>query len=208
MPMRAQFQAFINAGGYGKSRYWTQAGWVWRQAGDRRGPEPQPTQRSAPNQPQIGVCWYEAVAFCNWLTAQCGQTIHLPSEAQWERAARHVDGRTYPWGDDFAATHCNMRDSGVAQPASVGLFPTGNAACAAADLAGNVWEWCATQWRNTYEAYAQNVDNGLEGRERRVLRGGSWANDQRLVRCANRHRNYPDHRGPNVGFRVVATMRG
>lgn len=140
---------------------------------------------------------------------------------------RHTDGRAYPWGDSVSATavalpdkpdlpqkqlfattiarHCNLRDSGIAQPSPVGLFPTGHAACGAADLAGNVWEWCATPWRNTYTHNPEAVDNSATGKERRVLRGGSWANEPHLVRCAHRHRNYPDHRGPNVGFRVVAS---
>lgn len=223
-----QYERFIRAGGYEESCYWTNAGWQWCQTTEQRGPGFYPTQRASPNQPQVGVCWYEAIAFCNWLTACIGDTICLPNEAQWERAARHTDGRIYPWGNSFVATLvateeeqlatqnpagdaratplCNSRQSGIAQPAPVGLFPAGHAACGVADLAGNVWEWCSTRWRKDYTAYTPAVDNGLEGTVRRVLRGGSWANNQRLVRCAHRHRNYPDHRGPNVGFRVVTIL--
>lgn len=200
----AQYQCFVQAGGYNDSRHWTAAGWAWRQQLERQGPAPYTAPHLSPTLPVTGVSWYEANAFCHWLSTQTGESIQLPSEVQWERAARHTDGRTYPWGDDFAATRCNMRDSGLAQPSPVGLFPTGNAACGAADLVGNVWEWCATQWRSTYKDDAQSVDNAQTGTERRVLRGGSWANEQHLVRCAHRHRNYPDHWGPNVGFRVVA----
>lgn len=200
----AQYQRFVQAGGYNDSRHWTAAGWAWRQQLERQGPATYAAPHLSPTLPITGVSWYEAIAFCHWLSAETGETVNLPSEAQWERAARHTDGRTYPWGDDFAATRCNMRDSGLAQPSPVGLFPTGHAACGAADLAGNVWEWCATPWRSTYEADAHAVDNAQTGVERRVLRGGSWANEQHLVRCAHRHRNYPDHWGPNVGFRVVA----
>lgn len=199
-----QYQSFVRAGGYQDSRHWTAAGWAWRQHIERQGPAPYTVPYVSPTLPITGVSWYEALAFCHWLSAETGDPIHLPSEVQWERAARHTDGRLYPWGDDFAVPRCNMRDSGIAQPSPVGLFPTGHAACGAAELAGNVWEWCATQWRNTYKAYAQSVDNAQTGVERRVLRGGSWANEQHFVRCAHRHRNYPDHWGPNVGFRVVA----
>lgn len=199
-----QYQRFVQAGGYHDSRHWTAAGWTWRQQVERQGPAPSTVPHLSPTLPVTGVSWYEALAFCHWLSAEMGEPITLPSEVQWERAARHTDGRIYPWGDDFVATRCNMRDSGIAQPSPVGLFPTGHAACGAADLAGNVWEWCATPWRNTYEANAQSVDHAQTGAERRVLRGGSWANEQHLVRCAHRHRNYPDHWGPNVGFRVAA----
>jgi formylglycine-generating enzyme required for sulfatase activity len=223
---QAQYGAFIKAGGYAERSYWTAAGWQWREAQAQPGPALYPTLRASPNQPQVGICWYEALAFCHWLTAATGETIGLPSEAQWERSARHTDGRLYPWGNHFgvpsapdqegqttgqkqrgnpsAAAPCNMRQSGIAQPSPVGLFPTGDAVCGAVDLAGNVWEWCATPWRKSYTASAPGVDHGLEGAVRRVLRGGSWANEQHLVRCAHRHRNHPDHRGPNVGFRVVA----
>lgn len=203
----AQYQSFVSTGGYTDSSYWSAAGWQWRQATAHEGPELYPSLRYSPNQPQTGICWYEAMAFCQWLAARTGDAITLPSEAQWERAARHTDGRVYPWGDDFAATHCNLRDSGIAQPTTVGLFVTGNAACGAADLAGNVWEWCITAWRNSYAHAAASVDERGAPTERRVLRGGSWANEQHLVRCAHRHRNYPDHRGPNVGFRVITVDR-
>ncbi|MEZ4867372.1 MAG: SUMF1/EgtB/PvdO family nonheme iron enzyme [Caldilineaceae bacterium] len=200
----AQYQSFVQAGGYDEPQFWTKSGWAWRQANRRSQPDAYITIRQSPNLPQTGISWYEAWAFCQWLSVQQDEVITLPSEAQWERAARHTDGRLFPWGDNFGAHLCNMRGNGVAQPSAVGIFPSSHAVCGAADMAGNVWEWCSTKWRNNYENYAKLVDHGPEGEERRVLRGGSWANEQRLLRCANRHRNYPDHRGPNVGFRVVA----
>ena len=200
----AQYGSFIEAGGYAEPRYWTAAGWAWRQQAAIQAPAPCFDPIQAPNHPQTGVSWYEAVAFCTWLTAVSGEVYRLPSEAEWERAARHTDGRTYPWGNDFDPNRCNMRDDGVAQPTAVGIFPKGRAHCGAADMAGNVWEWCATPWQKSYNNYAELVDNTLNGNERRVLRGGSWANERRLMRAANRHRNHPNHRGPNVGFRVVS----
>ena len=99
-----------------------------------------------PNHPQVGVSWYEAVAYCNWLSERLGYTVRLPSEAEWERAARSTDGRIYPWGDEFDARRCNMSDTGIGATSTVGIFPDGDADCGAADMSGNVWEWCSTKW--------------------------------------------------------------
>lgn len=204
----AQYQRFIDVGGYNEPRYWTAAGWAWRQSEQISGPASFATTHVAPNHPQTGISWYEAIAFCAWLSAKSARKVTLPSEVQWERAARHTDGRIYPWGNEFTMENCNMRDDGVAQTTAVGLFANGNAHCGAADMAGNVWEWCATQWNSDISQYNPTIDDALEGTTRRSLRGGSWANDRRFMRCANRHRNHPDHRGPNVGFRVISSGVG
>lgn len=199
----AQYQTFIAAGGYTQRQWWTGAGWSWRRAAQVNAPQSYEAIFQTPNHPQVGLSWYEAVAFCRWLSAQLGQKIELPNEFQWERAARHLDGRTYPWGNEFAAQHCNTLHTGLSATSAVGIFPSGNAACGAADLAGNVWEWCRTTWYSQLADYTPAADLDLEDAVRRALRGGSFGNAQRFVRCANRHRNYPDHRAHNVGFRVV-----
>jgi formylglycine-generating enzyme required for sulfatase activity len=200
----AQYNAFQLAGGYEQSHYWTAAGWQWRQEYRITGPNGYAGAFTAPNHPQVGVSWYEAVAFCAWLSEQLGHLVRLPTEAEWERAARHTDGRLYPWGDVFTPSCCNLNDSGIGSTTAVGSFPAGNAACGAADLAGNVWEWCSTKWLPTYANYASRADDQLAGTERRVLRGGAFYNSRNLLRCATRNfYALPANRYSSIGFRVV-----
>ncbi len=102
----AQYQCFVDAGGYKSEQYWTKAGWQWRKKKDITAPKAYSEVFEIANHPQVGVSWYEAVAFCRWLSAQMGKEIRLPSEAEWERAARHNDDGTYPWGnqEEYATT--------------------------------------------------------------------------------------------------------
>ena len=154
----------------------------------------------------MGVSWYEAVAYCRWLSEIVGYEVSLPSEAQWDRAARHTDGRTYPWGsEEVAATRCNMGETGIGHTSTVGLFPEGNAACGALDMAGNVWEWWRTKWRGDYENYERKAADVLGGEDARLLRGGAFYVDRDSVRCAARGRYVPHSRVRSVGFRVVTS---
>lgn len=200
----AQYDCFVQAGGYAEKRWWTDAGWAWRKAQNVTGPERYQEIFQTPNHPVVGVSWYEAVAYCAWLSAQMGYEISLPSEAQWERAARHTDGRVYPWGDDFWPERCNMDETGIVATSAVGIFPGGKAECDAADMAGNVWEWCRSLWLDDYENYAARVGDELIGGERRVLRGGSFDSSRSSVRCAFRFRNSPDNRNRYLGFRLLS----
>ena len=138
----AQYQAFIDAGGYRDERW-------WKGPAERvfYGPtEPNWTQ---PNRPRTVVSWFQAVAFCRWLSAQLGLEIRLPTEIEWEKAARGTDGREYPWGDGYRPgfanvdeTEANAGSSSLAQTTAVGVYPHVASPCGARDLAGNVWEWC------------------------------------------------------------------
>lgn len=200
----AQYKAFVDAGGYSEKAFWTEAGWAWRQESGVTGPIEYDDPFQLPNHPRVGVSWYEAVAFCRWLSKQMGQDIRLPTEAQWERAARHTDGRIYPWGDEFDAECCNASETGIGSTSAVGVFPNGLAECGVSDMAGNVWEWCSTQWRSNYEDYAKKVDESLTGEDSRVLRGGSFGFDRFNVRCAARSRNVPHGRSKLMGMRVMS----
>lgn len=159
----------------------------------------------------MGVSWFEAVAFCRWLSEKLRLDILLPSEAEWERAARGPKGRLYPWGDEAdLARRCNMDETRIGHTSAVGLFSNGDTPCAAgnekgaADLAGNVWEWCRTPWLSDYKDYEKKVSDDLEGNSARVLRGASWRNaDPANLRCSYRGNPHPGHRVNYIGFRVV-----
>ena len=157
----AEYRCFIEAGGYQQQQWWTENGWAYLQPGSQRWGEPNETRITLPrlwenasyNQPVVGVSWYEAAAYCAWLTVQ-GQTagwlagtdvIRLPTWLEWERAARGIDQRRYPWGNEPPdAERANYKDTGIGRPTPVGCFPAGAATCGALDLAGNVMEWSAT----------------------------------------------------------------
>ncbi|MCC6804917.1 MAG: SUMF1/EgtB/PvdO family nonheme iron enzyme [Anaerolineae bacterium] len=180
----AQFAKFIEAGSYDQRRWWTDAGWDARQQGlaldwstgkavpgaswrqPRFWDDP---QWNGADYPVVGVSWYEAVAFCRWLSDATGESITLPTEDQWQYAAQGDDGRTYPWGNEWDCTRCNNSikpchsdaTTPVRQYEGVGDSPFG-----VVDMSGNVWEWCLT----TYE----DKTNDLDGDAGRVIRGGGW----------------------------------
>ena len=151
----------------------------------------------------VGVCWYEARAYCAWLSSQTDRVFSLPSEAQWEIAARGRDGRRYAWGNAFDPTRCNAFDAHVRRPTPIGVFPAGNTPEGVADMNGNVWEW-------TSSAYQKFPYDALDGREDaardatgRVGRGGSWRNRSASVRSTYRNDFVPAFRNFVVGFRLV-----
>jgi formylglycine-generating enzyme required for sulfatase activity len=200
----AQFKAFIDDRGYSKQYLWTTAGWDWLRINNINSPqELDNISSSIPNHPQTGISWFEATAFCTWLSGKLHQNIRLPTEAEWERAARHTDGRTYPWGNRFNAKYCNMNDTGIGTTSAVGIFPNALAKCGADDMAGNILEWCSTKWIKDYLNYEARVDNDLQGSKQRVLRGGSFYSFRFRIYCTYRQSYYPDHRTNIMGFRLV-----
>ncbi len=168
-----------------------------------------------PAQPVVGVTWYEARAYCAWLSAQTGKTYRLPSEAEWEAAARGVAGRAYAYGADFDAARGNTFETHIRRTTPVGVFPGGFTAEGIADLCGNVWEWTTTLWgddiRQPTFGYPYVATDGREdlqnGVSRRVVRGGSWNVNQNVARAAFRNRGNPDNRDNDFGFRVVVVRR-
>lgn len=196
-----QFQAFVDAGGYGQEAWWT---------GLAERPDPISAQWTEPNVPRERVSWYEATAFCRWLDAGLrvagelpdGWQVCLPTEVQWERAARGGDSRKYPWGEDFCSgcanideTRCGGGKFTLNRTSPVGLYPLGKAPSGALDMAGNVWEWC----RDEDETPGWGGD--ANDRER-VQRGGAWCYDANL--CNAFFRTCSDPRGDleTEGFRV------
>jgi len=165
-----------------------------------------------PVQPVVGGNWYVAAAYCAWLGQYApgnselpGASIRLPTEAEWERAARLGRGWVYPWGNRWDAGRANTWEGHVLRPNPVGVYPDGATPEGVHDLSGNVWEWTAS----LYQSYPYAADEGRndpEAEGMRVVRGGSWGSNQRLARCAVRYRNEPDNFITNIGFRVVASL--
>ena len=175
-----------------------------------------------PSQPVVGVCWYEARAYCNWLAEQLritdyemGSVVRLPTEAEWEKAARW-DGRRahrYAWGEKWDEAQANTLEGRVLTTTPVGIYPAGAAACGALDCAGNVWQWTSSRWGPEVErpafAYPYDPGDGREepgGTDLRVVRGGSWHDEARYARCAYRSRHFPVNRHGYAGFRVLLQL--
>lgn len=175
---------FVKAEGYAEKQWWSKAGWQEKEEGGWQQPRYWNDSRfNLPNQPVVGVSWYEAEAYCNWLTnelnVQKDMTIRLPTEAEWECAARGIAGRRYAWGNDTPTPeHANYDETGLNRTNAVGCFPKGCTEEGLYDMAGNVWQWCQDWYaKDYYETCKQKgvVDDptGPEKGDRRVLRGGS-----------------------------------
>ena len=156
-------------------------------------------------QPVVGVTWFDAQAFAEWIDGS------LPTEAQWERAARGTEARVYPWGDTppKARQHANFARR-YNRPIPVGQFPKGESPDGIADLAGNVWEWCLDEYSpTTYQRNGKDVPrNPLNLRFRgvlraRVIRGGAWDVGRAFLRSSLRFKFYPLDSTHTIGFRVV-----
>ncbi len=246
-----QFRKFVQANGYEQREWWSDEGWAWRTGTwDSKAPDylkdwmsKRPTEKRCepfywhdmkwnnPLAPVVGVSWFEAQAYCNWLTKQFqisgfglpiwrnGQLetvnvkpetlcFRLPTEEEWERAARHTDGREYPWGNQFDYTCMNStefwaskndldwrkrlgsKEGDSASTTVVGQFPDGDSIAGTSDQSGNVCEW-TDSW---YEKEKVN----------RVLRGGSWADVRTDARCAYRYWVVAGDFNTYVGFRLCS----
>lgn len=198
-----QYQFFLEAGGYDDAMLWTDAGWEWRT--DQGITQPACLNESdfnAPGQPVVCISWYEAVAYANWLSRETGLAVRLPSEAEWEKAARGSDGRTYPWGESAPSSDLANYGGNVGKPAPVGSYPAGASPYGALDMAGNVWKWTSTRYAN-YPYMAGDGREDVSGVESRVIRGGSWTTDRSSLVATQRYKADPDVKSRDLGFRVV-----
>jgi serine/threonine-protein kinase len=159
------------------------------------------------NRPVINVSWEDAVSYCQWLTQKTARNFRLPSEAEWEKAAR----ARYPWGGSPPTVNkVNMKGGGDGFPftAPVGSFPPGESHYGVLDMAGNVWEWIGDWYGAAYfQVSPRRNPRGPASGSLRVVRGGSWKNGPELIRSANRSSERPDRRLNVVGFRVVMDQR-
>ena len=220
----ALFEQFINDGGYTTREYWSDDGWEWKQDEEVSFPEywESGEYNSGPSYtdyPVVGVSWYEAEAYCVWAGKR------LPTEAEWELAAKGTEGNIWPWGNEFfqeiegETVHCNFNgsDGGRSDPyersSPVGSFPTGDSPYGVSDMAGNVEEWCYDWYSNTYYQ-GSPMDNpqgpvGNPTTDSKVERGGSWIKYSYpdlsgfYFRTSKRYYKDPDRRKHYIGFRCV-----
>jgi len=228
-----QFKRFVDATGYMTDAEKGKGSWL---VGDAmRGPNPEGNwnhniYKQEEDHPVVSVSWYDAVAYCAWLSQKIGIEVELPTEAQWERAARGTDGRMFPWGNEdadgtranfadirFAKKYGDRRrvhkdvDDGFTETSPVGSYPAGASPYGLMDMAGNVWEWCYDYFNPDYYAVSPYRNpTGPSGGGDRVNRGGSfdnWSGYQspeggHNLRSAERTGNEPDSSDDHMGFRV------
>jgi formylglycine-generating enzyme required for sulfatase activity len=198
----AQYAAFLRATGHRPPAHWKILFWRhrWHPRGRR-------------DYPVVHVSWHDALAYCQWLSESTGKPYRLPSEPEWEKAARGTDGRLYPWGDQWDAERCNtLEGNGNEKTTPVDAFPQGASPYGLLDTIGNVWEWTRSLWgkslRQPEFTYPYDPSDGRENPDaasdvRRVLRGVSFFNDRPAARCASRYRYSPRNHYISVGFRVA-----
>ncbi len=159
----------------------------WSSRGPARGRE---------NHPVHGISWQAILLYTEWISERTGTNLRVPTEPEWERAARGTETRAHPWGDVFSATRCNTREGGIGGTTPVGVYPDGAAACGALDFAGNVEEFVADLYRPYPGSEFRDPDYGSY----RMTRGGAWTLDGDLTRCDRRHGTA--FAGP-TGFRLA-----
>ncbi|UCH94179.1 MAG: formylglycine-generating enzyme family protein [Candidatus Aminicenantes bacterium] len=203
-----EFKRFVDSEGYYKEEYWEVDGWRWRKDEDITEPFYwYDSQWNGPNFPVVGISWFEANAYANWLAKVTGKPFRLPTEAEWEKAACGTDGREYPWGNKFFENLCNTDESGLGRTMPVGLFPAAQSPYCCMDMVGNILEWCADYYDSEY--YKKSPLKNPKGPEfcsNRVLRGGGWANGP--VTCTSNIRLYlpPATRLSTMGFRLAMSL--
>jgi formylglycine-generating enzyme required for sulfatase activity len=219
-----QYRQFIEAGGYDPAApWWDEAARAWLARDDAATEGLEPWQRrqhkdrpefwdaeqfgmARPNYPVVGITWYEATAFCRWLTLTLadGYTYRLPSEAEWEYAARGTTRRTYAWGDQESDGERANFDQIFKGTSAVGCFPAGATPDGLLDMSGNVWEWI----RSAYRPYPYDPSDGRESggnpaQKRFTVCGGSWDYPSLYLRAADRNNYTPDRRSVALGFRLA-----
>jgi formylglycine-generating enzyme required for sulfatase activity len=200
----SQYARFIESGGYQQQRYWSRAGWAFRTRAKLTKPrfwgEVEWAPYLIPNHPVVGVSAYEAEAYAAFVGAA------LPTEAQWEKAARGTDGRRFPWGSEWVEDAAGKRDYGPRCTVPIGSYPKGVSPYGVYDMSGCVWQWC----RDAVDADAErddedpflDPDDYEEGTER-ATRGGGWNNLDWNLTTTSCNAYPPTAQFSNLGFRCV-----
>jgi hypothetical protein len=190
-----QFRAFLDdADGYSREEWWgvSPHSRQWHHAN----PQPAISRFTGDQHPREMVNWYEAIAFCRWLSAKLAMTITLPTDHQWHLASQGAGKQEYPWGNGFEHTRCNTKESGINRTTPVAKYPHGASPFGVLDMLGNVWELTLTE----HDTRANSLASAL----RRTIRGCSWHDFQTNIRSAARGAAI-DERTGDLGFRIVAT---
>ena len=206
-----EYAVFIEDDGYSEPCWWGQGGF-----GRRQEPADWQKQVEHQNRPVVRVSWFESMAYCAWLTDRLrrlgqlmpNELIRLPTEAEWEWAARGNNARCFPWGDAEPTAERLNYNSEVGHPTPVGVYPLGATPEGVLDLAGNAWEWCVDGYDGYYYQACRlqgTVKNpvGPETGAGRVVRGGSWSDVTGGCRSAYRDSPRPDNRSSDTGFRCA-----
>lgn len=190
----AQYQMFVDAeDGYTNPDWWrfSQYALSWF----KRNPTPHEPYYTGDERPRENVTWYEAMAYCNWLTEKLDCKISLPTSSQWRRAAQGDDGRLYPWGNEFDKTMCNTRESRTRMTTAVLRYEQSVSPFGVMDMAGNVWEWCLDP--------IDGMKREVVSKEPRSLQGGSFITSAERAQSTFRFYLDPHYFYATIGFRIV-----
>lgn len=198
-----QYQNFVNdIEGFKDPRWWLGLG--------KRENKPENQWFKVKNHPRENVSWYDAMAFCRWLSWRLGGgysidnigewAVRLPTELEWEKAARGTNGRIYPWGNKSDKDRANTTEVGIGQTTPVTQYPNGASPYGVFDMSGNVWEWCLNNNDNSEQ---EIIQMSVDADTICILRGGSWRNRDEYSKTYFRNNIQQESRYDSIGFRIM-----